>query len=103
MVRRRSDIPRAVLFGAAIVAVAAVPTLFNPAGQEAFDAAKAGCLELFGAVVAATIVFAAIAGVGTVRRSPLVIAAIAVAGAYLAAGAFGIAPGQSFHAPGIRH
>ena len=95
--------PTSVAFAVVVVALVAVPALFNPRGQEAFDVLKAALLDVVGplAIVsaAATVWFER----ERLAYSPLLVASGVVAIVYVLAAAFGISPAFSFLGPGVRH
>lgn len=85
-----------------IVALTAVPVLFNPRGQAAFDVVKAGLLEVLGLLAGLVALLAARTDRRPLQVQPLLIAAGGVVAAYAAATAAGVAPALSFYGGGIR-
>ncbi len=92
-----------VAFGIAAVALVAVPALFNPRGQEAFDVLKAALLEVIGPLAVVSAVATAWLEREHLTYSPLLLASGVVAIVYVLAAAFGINPAFSFLGPGVRH
>src|SRR5882672_1593525 len=94
---------QSIACGVAVVAVVAVPALFNPRGHDAFTVIKTGLLEGFGPVAALCAALASRSDSDRLRGEPVLLAGGAVAATLVLATAFGIAPTLSFFAPGARH
>jgi hypothetical protein len=89
--------------GLVIVAVVAVPALFNARGLEGFDAVKAAFLCVAGSLAAVCAAAAAWSGRERVAWSPLLTASLVTALITLVATALGILPKFSLFGLGIRH
>ena len=85
-----------VAFGLVVVALVAVPALFNPRGQEAFDVLKAALLGVVGPLAVVCLVMAAWFERQRLTYSPLLLASLAVAIVSVLATALGLSPAFSF-------
>jgi O-antigen ligase/polysaccharide polymerase Wzy-like membrane protein len=104
---RRSPAPGltldALACGLIVVALAAVPALFNPRGQNAFGVIKAGLLQVLGLVAGACAALHLWSDRRPLRAGALSAAAALVVAAFGIATACGVAPALSFFADGPRH
>ena len=89
--------------GVAVVAVAAIPSLFNPRGHDAFTVARTGLIEGVGPLAAVCAAFALPFDLRRRAADPIILASAAVAVTLVLATALGVVPALSFFAPGVRH
>jgi O-antigen ligase/polysaccharide polymerase Wzy-like membrane protein len=97
------DLAQSSAAGVIVVALIAVPALFNPRGQDGFAIIKAALIQILGAVAAVCAIVAVWRGGARLRTSRLVAAMAAVAVVWCVATIVGVAPMLSLLAPGARH
>src|SRR5262249_3614706 len=86
-----------------VVAVVALPALYNPRSADAFGVTKAVLLQVVGLLAGACGALAVWSDRRRLRVNALLIAGSAVVAAFCAAALLGVAPVLSFFAPSGRH